>query len=87
MRTRLRFAGFVLAAIQFASVAVAQQAVTESGMISGTTEGGLTVYRGVPFAAPSVGDLRWRAPLPESIAGFPKSSFCCSPIDRLANGL
>jgi para-nitrobenzyl esterase len=64
MRTRLRFAGIVLAAIQFASVAVAQQAVTESGVISGTSEGGLTVYRGVPFAAPPVGDLRWRAPRP-----------------------
>jgi para-nitrobenzyl esterase len=27
-------------------------------------EDGLTVYRGIPFAAPPVGNLRWRAPQP-----------------------
>jgi para-nitrobenzyl esterase len=36
----------------------------EGGMIQGTLEDGLTLYRGVPFAAPPVGDLRWRAPQP-----------------------
>ena len=36
----------------------------EEGVLQGTSEGGLTVYRGVPFAAPPVGDLRWRAPQP-----------------------
>src|ERR1039457_3819618 len=34
------------------------------GSIQGTTEEGLTVYRGIPFGAPPVGDLRWRAPQP-----------------------
>jgi para-nitrobenzyl esterase len=38
--------------------------VTETGAISGVREGGLSVYKGVPFAAPPVGDLRWRAPAP-----------------------
>ena len=36
----------------------------EGGLIQGTREEGLTVYRGIPFAAPPVGDLRWRAPQP-----------------------
>jgi carboxylesterase type B len=36
----------------------------EGGMLQGTSEDGLSVYRGVPFAAPPVGDLRWRAPPP-----------------------
>ena len=36
----------------------------EGGLVQGTFEDGLTVYRGVPFAAPPVGDLRWRAPQP-----------------------
>ena len=36
----------------------------EGGTVRGTSENGLTVYRGIPFAAPPVGDLRWRAPQP-----------------------
>jgi para-nitrobenzyl esterase len=36
----------------------------EGGMVQGTLEDGLTVYRGIPFAAPPIGDLRWRAPQP-----------------------
>jgi para-nitrobenzyl esterase len=34
----------------------------ETGLVQGVVEDGLTVYRGIPFAAPPVGDLRWRAP-------------------------
>src|SRR5689334_529423 len=34
----------------------------EGGLLEGTSEDGLTVYRGIPFAAPPVGNLRWRAP-------------------------
>jgi para-nitrobenzyl esterase len=37
---------------------------TESGAVSGVLDDGLTIYKGVPFAAPPVGDLRWRAPTP-----------------------
>ncbi len=36
----------------------------ETGLVQGMHEGGLTVYKGIPFAAPPVGDLRWRAPEP-----------------------
>jgi len=34
----------------------------EGGVVQGTSEDGLTVFRGIPFAAPPVGDLRWREP-------------------------
>ena len=63
MRKRWLFACVVLVAVQ-ASVAGAQHVVTESGAISGVRENGLDVYKGVPFAAPPVGDLRWRPPAP-----------------------
>lgn len=38
--------------------------MTEYGLVQGVTEQDLTVYRGIPFAAPPVGELRWRAPQP-----------------------
>jgi para-nitrobenzyl esterase len=38
--------------------------MTASGLVQGVVEEDLTVYRGIPFAAPPLGDLRWRAPQP-----------------------
>jgi para-nitrobenzyl esterase len=37
---------------------------TDLGLVQGTFEDGLTVYRGIPFAAAPVGELRWKAPQP-----------------------
>ncbi len=39
-------------------------AQTTAGSIEGTEENGLCVFRGVPFAAPPVGELRFKAPQP-----------------------
>lgn len=37
---------------------------TDAGVLSGRAEDGTIAFRGIPFAAPPVGPLRWRSPQP-----------------------
>lgn len=37
---------------------------TEAGLVSGTVNNGISIFKGVPFAQPPIGDLRWNEPLP-----------------------
>ncbi len=37
---------------------------TQSGLVQGTVVNGVRVYKGIPFAAPPLGDLRWAPPQP-----------------------
>lgn len=40
------------------------QVKVEGGIIQGTSSDNISVFKGIPFAAPPVGDLRWKAPQP-----------------------
>lgn len=48
----------------YASMPAAPVVTIDSGAVQGVEEDGLTVYKGLPFAAPPVGALRWRRPQP-----------------------
>ncbi len=59
---------FFLLAICLTPAAFAQTAAlqvkTANGTLEGVAESGIRSFKGVPFAAPPVGDLRWREPQP-----------------------
>ena len=47
-------------------VSTATIVCTQSGQVQGAIEGNYRFFRGIPFAAPPVGDLRWRPPAPSA---------------------
>lgn len=56
----------LLASFAFNSFASAEKptAKIETGSLQGTIEYNMNAFKGIPYAAPPVGDLRWRPPQP-----------------------
>ncbi len=56
----------ILFSILFSYAAKTQAPIvqTVNGMVSGTANGTVQIFKGIPFAAPPVGALRWKAPQP-----------------------
>ncbi len=46
------------------SVAASETVKVEGGLLRGSVEDGIRVYRGIPYAAPPIGEFRWRPPQP-----------------------
>ena len=67
MKARLRKSLWptALAALVLApGAALATVVHVESGVLTGVDANGLSIYKGVPYAAPPLGELRWREPQP-----------------------
>ncbi len=64
----IRFAAAVVAAAQVLIVGSAQAQIREAavtgGRVSGVVANGIAAFKGIPFAAPPIGALRWKAPQP-----------------------
>ncbi len=60
--------GTFLAGATILSAAISDPVRIDSGMVSGVpgSTDEVRVYKGIPYAAPPVGDLRWREPRPAS---------------------
>ncbi|HLN20549.1 MAG TPA: carboxylesterase family protein [Bacteroidales bacterium] len=67
MKKLIRFASLLLVFTSLRCFAQQPAPVRiETGLVQGRYENGLTVYRGIPFAAPPSGGLRWKPPQPAS---------------------
>lgn len=63
----LGVAGVIIAGIASLSAMVPEQVTIDTGAVqgvTGTVKPTVRIFKGIPFAAPPVGDLRWKAPQP-----------------------
>src|SRR5512140_607795 len=51
----------VFAQLAFSQI---QTAKVTGGEVQGVVTDGISIFKGIPFAAPPVGDLRWKTPAP-----------------------
>jgi len=61
--TALLFA-FAVSAIPVCTASESDRVTIDSGALEGVIEDGARVFKGIPYAAPPVGERRWRAPQP-----------------------
>jgi para-nitrobenzyl esterase len=54
----------IVAILALATTATAAPVRVDGGRVEGTVQDGIRTWLGIPYAAPPVGDLRWRAPQP-----------------------
>jgi len=77
----MRYGLLIIAAV--AAFAASNDVVKlDSGQVAGTTRAtsDMRIFKGIPFAAPPVGDLRWRAPQPAAHWGGVRQADAFGPV-------
>ncbi|CAN5249429.1 carboxylesterase family protein [soil metagenome] len=64
MRKTICSLAVLLISASIAAAETSPTAVVEGGTVSGAISDGVAAFTGIPYAAPPLGDLRWRAPQP-----------------------
>jgi len=74
----------MLLAAKISNAQLPARVKVEGGEIQGIVENGLTIFRGVPFAAAPIGELRWKAPQPVKVWDGVKQAvkFAPSPMQQ-----
>lgn len=77
----------LLSAVMFSSITLSAQlsdVKTDKGLVSGYKSGEISIFKGIPFASPPVGELRWKAPQPaKNWTGVLKcEKFSASPMQN-----
>ena len=87
MKNLVSTRAWICIGILFCSLSLSAQlsvVKTENGQVSGIKSGDISIFMGIPFAAPPVGELRWKAPAPvKDWKGVLKcDKFSASPMQR-----
>jgi len=81
MRILVRISFFLLPLFSLAQQSIIN---TASGKVEGFLHDGISVFKGIPFAEPPVGQLRWKAPVPVAAwSGIKKcTEYGASPVQN-----
>ncbi len=80
-KLQILFLGIFLSSVCQAQFKVVS---TKNGQVSGTNIGEMSIFKGIPFAQPPIGDLRWKAPqAAKNWSGVRKcEAFSASPMQN-----